>query len=220
VLLDNLKAFESILMLILGWLFGLFTSPIAERIRRHYRRRDLTQAVTDELIGLQHLMAVVSFHIHARYAEVPDKVLDKLISIMEDYAGMDRDEGAIETLRTIRKVPETQRTAAYQASQRPDRAALGLKQYSTPLFIAQISDLAICSLDFQRRVLHIRHHLELYNQQAAFAQSQFEKTFAGLSEENRKILIENQERTYRNARTQAEVIVEAVADLRLKYATG
>ena len=55
---EYLKQIETILTILLGWLLGLLTPGIAERIRRPYRRRDLMWAVVDEMLGIQHTMAV------------------------------------------------------------------------------------------------------------------------------------------------------------------
>lgn len=100
---------------------------------------------------------------------------------------------------------------------RKPNVSIGLRQYSIPLFATQIADLAICSLEFQRAVLHIRYHLDLYNQLVLYTQSQFEKTFNNPSLDNRAALITNQEEGYRDACQRAEIIMRAIADLRKCY---
>lgn len=80
-----------------------------------------------------------------------------------------------------------------------------------------MSDLTICGSDFQRRVLSIRHQLDLYNQIAPNAQSLFDKTFDTLSAENHKIVIANLEEAYRDAGNRAETIIEKIYDLKERY---
>jgi hypothetical protein len=119
-MVEYLKEVEPIFMLLLGWLLGLFTLDIGERIRRRHRRRDLTQAVVDEILSLQHTMAVAAYQIRARYADVPDAFLDKILLVVEGYQGPDRDENLIEGLRESRSLPQGQRAAVLQALRKPD----------------------------------------------------------------------------------------------------
>jgi hypothetical protein len=79
--------FNTILTILLGWLLGLLTPGIAERIRRPYRRRDLMQAVIDEMLGLQFAMAIVAFLIRSRRAELSDAFLDEIVPIIDAYHG-------------------------------------------------------------------------------------------------------------------------------------
>jgi hypothetical protein len=44
-MVEFLRPFDTILTILLGWLLGLLTPSIAERLRRLYKRRDLVRAV-------------------------------------------------------------------------------------------------------------------------------------------------------------------------------
>jgi hypothetical protein len=181
-----------ILMLLLGWFLGLLAPPITERIRRRYREKDLIQAVADELLGLEYTMAFVALKIRLRNAEVTDEFLDSLLPIVEDYKGPDRDEKVLDALTEMRKLPEHQRAAVHRQQRQP-QAGLGLQQYGLPLLATQVADLAICPIGFQRAVLNVRYHLDLFNCSAAYLQSQFDKTFMDLTEENHTAILKNLE---------------------------
>jgi len=218
-IVEYLKHVEPILLILLGWLLGLLAPGIAERIRRPYRRRDLIHAVVDEMLGLQHTMATVAHRIRARYADVSDAFLDKALPIVEGYHGPDRNENFILGLRESRGLPEARRAAAHQALRKPN-VGLTLRQYAIPLFATQIADLAICSLDFQRSVLKIRYHLDLYNQLVPYTQSLFDKTFNNPSPDDREALITNQEQGYRDAGMRAEIIMQEIGDLQKRYGSA
>jgi hypothetical protein len=200
----------------LGWLLGLLTPGIAERIRRPYRRRDLIRAVVDEMLALQHTMAIVAYKIRGRRSDVTDAFLDKILLIVESYHGPDRSEDLIAGLKITRSLPEGQRAAAHQARYKSN-VAIGLQQYSIPLFATQVADLAICSIGFQRSVLSIRYHVDLFNQRVPYTQSLFDKTFNNPSPENREVLIANLETGYRDAGIRAEIIMQAIGELQKRY---
>jgi hypothetical protein len=218
-MVEYLKQLTPILQILLGWLLGLFTQSIAERIRRPYRRRDLTRAVVDEMLGLQHTMALVAFLVRKRYSNVSDAFLDEILPIVEGYRGPDRDEKLAEALRKSRSLPQEERAAVHDALRKPN-VAMGMRQYAIPLFAAHLADLAICTLDFQRSVLKVRYHLDLYNQCVYYTQSLFEKTFNKPSPEDREALVTNQEQGYRDAGLRAEIIMQEIGDLQKRYGSA
>jgi hypothetical protein len=215
-MIEYLKQFETIFAIFLGWLLSLLTMIISENIRRPYRRRDLVRAVVDEMLGLQYTLATVAHLVRARNAQVTDAFLDKILPIFEGYQGPDRSDDFPAGLKKLRSVPEPERAATLQAKQNLN-VGMALRQYSIPLFATQIADLAICSRDFQRSVLRIRYHLDLYNQLVPYTQSLFEKTYNKPSPEDRAALIANQERGYRDAGVRAEIIVQLINDLHKSY---
>lgn len=216
-MIEYLETLQPVLMVLLGWALGLLTPAIAERIHRGYRRKDLMQAVVDELRGLQYTMAFVAYLIRSRNADVPDSFLDLVIPILENHQGPDRDERAIEHLRNLRKVSVQQRAVVHQSLQKPNRG-LWLQQYALPLVGTQIADLAICPVAFQRSVLRIHQSLDLFNQQVPLLQSAFDRTFDNLSDENQTALRNNLEQGYQNLARRAETIIKAITTLQQEFA--
>jgi hypothetical protein len=174
------------------------------------------KAVVDEMLGLQYIMANVAYGIRVRRAAVSDAFLDEILPILECYQGPDASPRLVEGIRVIRSYPEAERAALDCGLSRPN-VGISLRQYSVPLLAAQMAELAICSLDFQRAVLHIRNHLDLFNQFVLYTQSLFEKTFDKPTPGDWKALATNQEEAYHDAGTRAEIIIRAIGDLRKQY---
>jgi hypothetical protein len=213
---EYLKQLEPVFTILLGWLLGLLTPTIADRIRRPYRRRALVLSVIDEMLQLQHTMAAVAHKIRGRRAAVTDKFLDKILPIVEGYSGPDRTEGYLKALKESRAQSEDERLAAHRRLRNPN-VGIQLRQYSIPLLATQMADLSICGSDFLRSVLNIRYQLDLFNQVAHYTQSMSDKTFSNPTPEDRTALIQNQEEAYRDAGMRAEIIVHAISDLQNRY---
>ena len=211
--------FNTVLTILLGWLLGLLTPGIADRIRRPYRRRDLMRAVVDEMLGLQYIMALLAYEIRSRHARLSDAFLNEILPIFEAYNGPDRIEGMVTVIKEARLLSEEKRKAAYQAIGKP-AAAMSLRQYSIPLLATQIADLSICSVELQRSVLNVRYHLDLYNQVASYTQSQYEMSFSNPGPHDRAALVTNHENGTIDAGKRAETILHAIADLRNRYGSG
>ena len=95
-----------------------------------------------------------------------DEFLDRVLPIIEAYHGPDRDEKTITNLKQSRQLTEADRAALDQKLRNPGLGP-SVPQYALPLFVTQLADPAICSLAFQRAVLKVRQHLDLFNQRAA-----------------------------------------------------
>ena len=92
-----------------------------------------------------------------------------------------------------------------------------LPQYALPLFITQIADLTICDLDFQRSVLHIRSHLDLYNQIGPYTQLLLGKSFDKPTPQDLEAILTNREVAFQDAGNRAEIIVRAIWDLQKRH---
>jgi len=206
---EYLKSMEPILMLLFGWCMGLLAPAITEKIRRTYRRRDLIAAVTDEFAGLQYTMALVAHRIRGRNSELTDEFLDRIIPVVESYHGPERDERLIETVKGSRQGTEAERATVHKALRKPN-SSLMVRQYASPLFVTQLADLAICPISFQRVVLNVRYHLDLYNQSVPYLQSLSDKTFGALDAENHALVLGNLEQGYRELGERAEITLEAI----------
>lgn len=67
-----------------------------------------------------------------------------------------------------------------------------LTPYSLPFLASQVPHLAICTLDFQRRILAIQAQLEFYNGDVAFLQAQAALTFdPNVTGSNREAVLSN-----------------------------
>jgi hypothetical protein len=182
--MDFLKSLDAAFLVLLGWALGLFSPKIHEYIRRTYRQRELMNAVVDEFLGLQYTLAFVAYQVRSRQAAMTDKFLDFIMPVFEHYQGPDP-----------RKMPEAQRAALYKSKMSP-KIGMNLVKYSPPLLATQISDLTMCPLDFQRSVLRVHHHLDLFNQSVPYTHALFQKTFDKPTELDRGIIIQNLEQAY------------------------
>jgi hypothetical protein len=215
-MLEYLKVLEPVLLVALGWAFGLLTPAITERIRRGYRAKDLTDSIVDELANLQYTMAALAWTVRAYYGDTSDAFIDRILPFIEAYRGPNRTDGMAETMARLRAVPQQVREAAhlqYRAKQGPT-AGINIPHYSLPLFVAQISDLAICSFAFQRAILHVRFHLDLLNQSSTYLQALFDKSYANPNPTDLTAIRANTETTHRAVANRAETIIEAINGVR------
>lgn len=205
---------DQLLYILFGWLLGLLSPGIVERIRRRYRQADLVAAVISELRELQYIMGFVAYQTRSRLGLVTDGFLDWLLPIVRSYEGPGGDPKVVQAMVECRReLSEDQRRQVHLATAKPGTAP-GFKEYRLPLLLALAGEISICPLEFQRRVFWIGGRLELYNQQVVFLRTQFEKTFdPSITGENRQAVELNLSRGCQQLADAAELIANAVAEV-------
>jgi hypothetical protein len=211
-----ITSFEPVLFVVLGWLLGILSPQIAERIRRKYRIKEVTKALVTELGELQYTLALSCWVYSVRTGSVTEDLLDWLGVIVENYKGPMASPATAESLRAIRSAPihmhaELHRRMVSEGTE--SNRGLSLKTESLPLLMAHMSELPLFPLNFQAAILRIKGQLEKYNQHVAYLQSQYDKTFAVSDEENRKALRSNLQDGYRQLTEQAKQICRLIAML-------
>ena len=201
----------SILSLILGWLIGIFSPGIVERIRRERRRRDLVRSILSELTSLQYMMAIVAYRLRSKLATVTDEFLDWLAPIVAHYDGPEKPKGQEERVAKVREISQQQRREVDLYIESEGRG-LTLKQYSLPFLQSVSNELPICSLDFQRRVLHVKGRLDVFNQHVSFLQAQYMKTFE-VTGKNYEAVTTNLSEGYSQLAEIAKGIANAIAEI-------
>ncbi len=202
----------SILYLVLGWLIGIISPGIVERIRREHRRRDLVRSILSELTSLQFLMALVAHVMRGKLATVTDEFLDWLTPIVARYDGPEKPKGLEKRLAESRKISEQQRGVMDLYIGSSKGRGVALKQYSLPFLQSVSNELPIFSLDFQRRVLHVKARLDVFNQHTSFLQAQFNKTFEVTGSDYDSV-IKNLSKGYSQLAEFAEDIANAIAEI-------
>jgi hypothetical protein len=205
--------YEPLATLLLGWLLGILQPAIVERIRKNYRRAELTVAIKSELHEMQYKMALVSHMLNIHLATATDAHLVWLGSIISNYTGPMRDDSLSEKLSAFQAMPEKARHEELARGRNP-HAPPAVLQYSVPFITAHLADIALYPVPFQAAILRITHHLDMFNQTVTYRQKLHDKTFdASLSAVSRAAVLSNFEHGCRLLATQAKLIADAIASL-------
>jgi hypothetical protein len=206
-----------ILYLILGWLFGLLSPQIANRIDRGYRRAELLRTVVRELVDLQYRIAVGSLGLRQHLATVNQEYLTWLRPILRGYDGPDRNEPFIASIEGLAKLTDTELKALDATTREPGRTIRPGK-FFLPFVTSQLHRLAICPLNFQERVLQVKLQLDFYNAEVDALASSHEKTFdPEIVGSNRDALLQNIIESQQAITRRSEQIATRISEIRLLY---
>lgn len=208
---------RELLYLLLGWLLGLLSPGIAERVRRKRRERDLVVAIVGELTELQYTLATAAYRLRAKVGQATNEFLDRLLPVFRSYSGPDANPKFVELVTQSRELDERLRQRAHLLIDGQDRG-LALKRYEVPFLLSQANELSICSLDFQRRIFRVKGQLDLFNQHVLFVHGQFEKTFdASVMSTSSSEIERNLTEGYTRLATDAEYIVNLIDEIKSRH---
>lgn len=175
-----------ILYIILGWLFGLLTSPISLRIERRYKRKDLQSAISSELKNLAVRLAGMSYKIHT-HQETMDKTN---LSWVKKIYDMYDSKMVTENMVKILEIPDENFQALMRTQRAQTGGSLGLKTYSLPVLDASLEDISIFDLKFQKNILEMRTQVDFLNQEIENCMRYFFLTFDPTSMGTNKNILE------------------------------
>jgi hypothetical protein len=158
------------------------------------------------------MMAIVAHVMRGKLATVTDEFLDWIAPIVARYDGPEKPKGLEKRLAESRKISEQQRGVMDLYIGSSKGLGVALKQYSLPFLQSVSNELPICSLDFQRRVLHVKGRLDVFNQHTSFLQAQFNKTFE-VTDGDYESVTTNLSEGYSQLAAIAEGIANAIAEI-------
>ncbi len=140
------------LYIILGWLFGLLTSPISFRIERELKRKDLKFAINSELKNLATRLGSVFYKINSHLG-----TLDKpsLVWVRDVYK-KHNSEMLTPGMEKIFEASDEEFKIVISSYKGAENIALSLKTFSLPVMDSLLGDISIFDSAFQRKILELR----------------------------------------------------------------
>jgi hypothetical protein len=205
---------ERILLLFAGWALGLLSPLIVDAAKRRRENREVKSALQVELAELEYRLAVSVFMIETRFGRADRELLNWLRPIIVRYRGLNPTETLLKTIDSLLSLSD-ESLMTYAATQKaPPDGALGLKKYTVPLLESKFALLSALDVPLQNRLLEIRAHLGLFNEEVDQARYYFQLTFnSSVSEENRNRVEQNLIGCYKNASARARITVDHIGQI-------
>lgn len=211
-MMQILVALQPAFGLVGGWVLGLFSPIIAERIRKRSRARDLRQSIRAELHETLIKLILIANHIRTRSGNQPDSWIDWALPILRGYTGPEDIQKTISALEAYSSVPETERRQLPNALS--PEAVSGMMHKRMPLTFLETlgSEMCIMPLPDQVNINRIRWHVHLVNEHIDYLNGLFMKTF-GASEHDVNVLRRNLSAGYGQLGERAEIAARAIIEL-------
>ena len=154
-------------LLLLGWLLGLLSPLIVERVRNTQRRREVSAAILTELQDLKAYMAVTAHTIASHYGILDRELLTWVVSKTTDYTGvahLEADGMAEEARETLKLTDEQLQAQNAQLKTRLGRRMLSLKKFDLQFLAAHLHDIAAHKPQVQHELFQVRTQLRMLHE--------------------------------------------------------
>lgn len=178
--------------LLLGWLLGLLSPRIIDRIAAKYSRRALAAAIRSEAEDLQYRVSISSFLLAQRFGNVDRDYLVWLKPRLVQYKGNEPVASIRKFVESLLNGSEDQLVAISQHMRGEEGMGLSLKHFSANLIESNLAAIHHFPAEFQRRVHEFRNHMSVLNQEIDRAIEWHRMTFdSSMSSENHRLLVED-----------------------------
>jgi hypothetical protein len=198
------ETLANVLFLFLGWLLGLLSPIIVDANKRRRENREVRVALQTELKELKFRLACVVYFVEMRFGEVNRKFLEWLHPIVKDYSGLNPSDSILKSIESQLDLNDQQINALAEHSKAAPEGGLSLKKYAVPLLESKFALLSAFDTQFQNRLMEIRTHLSLLNEEVDQARYYFRLTFdSGVTTDNHARAVDNLINCYRNFASRA-----------------
>jgi hypothetical protein len=203
---------ETIMLLVLGWLFGLLSPAVVDAIKL---RRDNVRgraAIKAELIQLSEILVLAAFQAGKAAGTLDRPFLEWLrINLLKDKSASARSLlAAVEA--GLKSTPNELAQAASLMATPADKATM-LQHYPAPLLDARVSALWSFETDFQRHLLEIHKDLSLLADIVEQSREYFRLSFTEMSPANHDLASGNLRQSYSNYAERARIVVDHIGRL-------
>ncbi|MBY4599705.1 hypothetical protein K3217_29710 [bacterium BD-1] len=203
---------QTILLLVLGWLFGLLSPTIVDAIRLRKENERGRAAIKAELYQLSEILVLAAFHAQKAAGTLDRTFLEWVCSKLKTDDSAAARSLLIAVESGLSAAPEDLARAAEFMATPADKATM-LQIYPAPLLDARVSALWSFETTFQRKLLEIHKDLRLLADIVSQSREFFRLSFNEMSSANHDLAAANLRESYRNYAERAKVVVDHIAQL-------
>ena len=197
-------------LLMAGWLLGLFSPQIVERISRRYRRPELMRSIAVELDELRFKQLTVRCDIRLSRGTADREFAVWVSKRAKAYEGVLADMPARKGLIDYETKTEDE-LKKENLFKDPPEMVLALTKHHVPFLNSQLNAIGILSNEVQRHLFDILSRIEYYNSTVDKLHTNHMLTFSpDLPQSTRQTIQRNNKRWVDNIDKLAEQIVHKV----------
>jgi hypothetical protein len=199
-----------LLYLILGWLFGLLSQPIINRINKSYTKRELLEGIKTEIKECQFRVVLVAYTLGDRFGKCDKELLKWCLPYLQNYHGAEPTENHIKAIKSLLNCKDEELENALTLTRSMDKGkGVSLKKFHLPFLDSKMNEISFFSIELQNIIYEIRSRLQIINEEIGAAERYFYMTFdSSISDKNYIIIEKNLIQKYINLQTQLVILVK------------
>jgi hypothetical protein len=204
--------FSNYVYLFIGWVFGLFGTYLLEVIKKHYKKKEIKNAIIAEITGIRSILLGNTFILTMKFGNYNKETIDLIdenINDFSDVEGFEKFKTLIGNLKQLSDEEIKQQATDYRNFQESD--ASHLKTIIHPYLDANMGFVSLTDLKFQKFLIRFLSNINQFNENIEQSRFYFEKTFdISMGEENHNINKKNLLISYKTISKQSVDIISLI----------
>ena len=188
---------ETIIAVIVGWLFGLLGQRPITFILNEIKKPSLKESIFVELNVLKCSLTFTSYILYSHIGKIDKEYLLWAQPIIRTYAGFHSNVYNDNAIDKLLELNDEEFKVAVELLKQPDKG-LSLKKFNLPFIDSKYSEIYLFDRKFQEGIWEIREGIRRINEQIDMAWFYFSKTYDNLSDENARRVHNNVISEYTN----------------------
>ena len=181
----------NVIYILLGWLLGLLSQPIGERINRHYQKTDVRLGIISELKEMKVRLVSYVYVLSEKIGPFDKELIEWTKENLAGYEGNQPAKRILSCLEEISKRSDNP-VECLQLLRSPQAGGFSLKRLYLPFLESKMGFLPLFSNKFQGLIHNIRSKNQIMNEDVESGIFYHRLTFdSSLSPENREIVLKN-----------------------------
>lgn len=199
-----------LLYVILGWLFGLLSPSIINRISRSYSKKELLNGIKTEMKECQFRVLLVANLLGLRYGTYDKEYLSWSLPYLQNYQGAEKSENTIKAVTSFLEAKDEDIENMLALKRSMERGlGLNLKRFPLPFLDSKMGEISSFRIELQNIIYEIRSRLQIINEEIDSAIVYFRMTFdSSISSENHRIIKTSLAQKYVRLQDQLVILVK------------
>ena len=180
-----------------GWLLGLLSPAIVEKIKSEHSKKQFFNALCSEAHELQFRITLTGFLLGQRYGSIDRAYLLIIKPIIGNYEGSDDSKRMTGFIEKLLSSEEKEYEALITIMRAKENMGLSLKTFSSSFLESNLSLISKLPINLQSKIHEFKNTLNVLNQEIISANESHKMTFdSSLTDENHGIINANLSEKY------------------------
>jgi hypothetical protein len=207
---------QKILLIILGWLLGILSPILQEKMQQKRNTKKISAAIITELNDLEYRLMFLAFGLFTHIGKMNKDFLSWAASVKENYSGPFVNEETNNAIVRLSALSDDEITRLF-----PDRSqtkGLRMSKMMIPFTQSKVDSLTHFPTDFQKQIFSILSQLSYLNDNIDFSMEDFDRMLdPDIDRENWCILRDNIIERWQAMGNRARQIADKIKQIRIKY---
>lgn len=197
-----------------GWLLGMLSPVIVNRINKKYKKVDLKKGLNRELDETRHRLICTSYLLGQSHGEFNKEYLKRILPMFEDYKGNESNQIHIDTINMLLNLNDNEFLEYVNSKRALEGSSLSLKKISITFTEMNLLELSIFDISFQSLLYELRTRISILNDEIGKVEKFNIMTFdSTITDTNHQIITNNIKTKYVDIQNMTDRVVSKINEI-------